>query len=304
MNTSRQKSMVNRYLGFYSLFFIGLLSLPGQVFAYDFGARLDVAQWQLDPSPLECRLWQSVPHYGEVVFSVQSGGNLQFHLQSERAAHAKGNAELKVVAPSWRPGLRDKSLGTVALKKGNRPVVLKDKWANWFLDELQEGMNPAIVLGGWHKKQRIQVDVSAVNFQDAYIGYLSCVAGLFPANFEQLRTSMLNFKTDRWRVRGRLKERLDLVIRYIELDPEIDKVYIDGHTDNVGRRGHNWELSRLRSTAVQRYLEHNGVDPELITMRFHGESRPIVKNSTKGNKSKNRRVFVRLVKLEEWNQKT
>lgn len=284
---------------------IGLVVLVAapRLFATEFGAPLDSAQWQLDPSPLECRLWQEVPQYGEVVFRRQSGGDLQFYMESDRPAIFSGKAEIKVTAPFWRTGIRDKYIATVPLKKGGRPLMLKDKWANQFLDELYDGMNPAIVLAGWHNKKRVQVDVSPVNFQDAYSGYLSCVAGLFPSNYDQLRHSTLNFRTDKWRVRGKLRERLDLVIRYIGLDPEIDHVYIDGHADSVGRRGHNWELSRLRARAVRRYLEHNGIDPEMITMRFHGETRPMVRNNSRANKAKNRRVFVQLIKSEAWNNK-
>ncbi len=272
--------------------------------ASEFGASLETAQWHLDPSPLECRLWQQVPNYGEVVFLRQSGKDLQFYIESERAAITNGEAEIKVIAPQWKTGVRDKSIATVKLKKGKRPLVLEDKWANWFLDELYEGMNPAIVLPGWHNQKKLRVDVSPVNFQGAYAGYLSCVAGLFPSNYDQLRHSTLNYKTDQWRIRGKLLNRLDLLVRYIELDTEVERVYVDGYADNEGRRGHNWELSRLRARAVQRYLEHNGVDPSMITMRYHGETRPLVRNSNKSNKAKNRRVFVQLVKTEAWNQKT
>ncbi len=279
------------------------LAIAPIVTASEFGASLETAQWHLDPSPLECRLWQQVPNYGEVVFLLQSGKNLQFYIESERAAIFNGEAEIKVIAPQWRTGVRDKSIATVKLKKGTRPLVLKDKWANRFLDELYEGMNPAIVLSGWHKDKKLRVDVSPVNFQDAYAGYLSCVAGLFPSNFDELRHSTLNFRTDKWRIRGSLLKRLDLLVRYIELDAEIEHIYVDGYADNEGRRGHNWELSRLRARAVQRYLEHNGVDPSMITMRYHGETRPLVRNSNKSNKAKNRRVYVQLVKTEVWNQK-
>lgn len=273
------------------------------VSATEFGATLENAQWQLDPSPLECRLWQQVPQYGEVVFHKESGGELQFYMDSERPAVFNGEAEIKVIAPPWRTGIRDKSIATVKLRKGSRPLLLQEKWANWFIDELFEGMNPAIVLSGWHDNKKIRVDISPVNFQEAYRGYLSCVAGLFPSNYNQLRNSTLNFRSDRWRLKGKLLSRLDLLVRYIELDPEIDHIYIDGHADSEGRRGHNWELSRLRARTVQRYMEEHGVDPSMITMRYHGETRPMVKNSNRSNKAKNRRVYIQLIKSDEWNKK-
>ena len=217
---------------------VSILSIAStSLSAYEFRSRMDAAQWQLDPSPLECRLWQHVPQYGEVVFSAQSGRDLKFYLESDRPSLKKGKAAIKVTAPPWREGVRDKTIAVVPLKKGNRPVELNEKWANWFLDELYGGMNPSIVLGAWHNHENAQVDLSSVNFQEAYSAYLSCVTALFPANYDQLKTTMLRYTTDGWRVQGKLKDKLDLLIQYINLDPEIEHVYVDGHTDFVGRRG-------------------------------------------------------------------
>ena len=286
------------------VFWLVSMAFASPVSAAKFGATLEDAQWHLQASPLDCKLKQQVPQYGEVVFHRESGGTLHFYMDSERPSVFNGEAEIKVIAPPWRTGIRDKSIATVKLRKGKRPLILEGKWANWFLDELFEGMNPAIVLSGWHDSKKIVVDISPVNFQEAYNGYLSCVAGLFPSNYQQLRNSTLNYSSDKWRLKGKMLARLDLLVRYIELDPEIDHIYIDGHADSEGRRGHNWELSRLRGRAVLSYMELKGVDPSMMTMRYHGETRPMVKNSNRTNRGKNRRVYIQLIKSEEWNDKS
>jgi len=273
-----------------------LLLLPLAAGADGFSARVDVAQWQLEPSPLQCRLLQSVPQYGKAIFEIKAGEPLYFYLDSERPAAFKGEAQLNIIAPEWRSGVSDKHLGTASTKKGNRPLTLDRHWANRFLDELKHGMSPAIKLAGWHKGQLEEVALSSVNFQDAYTGYLSCLNGLFPANYQQLKNSKFIFSTNKWGLSQKYKDKLDLIAGYVELDPDVEKIYIDGHADSVGRRGHNWELSRLRSVAVKKYLEYKGVDSDRIVMRYHGESRPLVKNSSKKNRSKNRRVFVKLYK--------
>ena len=137
-------------------------------------------------------------------------------------------------------------------------------------------------------------DVSAVNFQSAYTGYLSCMASLYPANFDQVRNSLLHFEFDKWRIQGTLKERLDLVAGYILLDPAVRKVVVHGHTDSDGRRGYNWELSRLRAKAVQEYREAKGIPGDMIEMRYFGEGKPAKANTNAANKAVNRRVLLQL----------
>ena len=75
-------------------------------------------------------------------------------------------------------------------------------------------------------------------------------------------------------------------------------IYVDGHTDNTGRRIYNRRLSKARAEAVRDYLARNGLSEDVIRTRYHGERYPVVKNSTTKNKSKNRRTTVRLVQGE------
>lgn len=276
----------------------GLCLIAGTQIAYshDYAAGLENSAWNLDPAPLRCRLWQAVPRYGEVGFEAKSGEEQRFYVESERPVVAKGNADIKVVAPFWRPGIEPKELGSVKSAMGKRPLNLGKEWADRFLDELQVGLSPSFLIMGWHDNHRVEVDVSAVNFQDAYLGYMSCLASLYPANFDQLKNTTVNFDTDKWRLTKAMKERLDLIAGYVSLDPEVNKIFVHGHTDSVGRRGHNWELSRLRSKAVMDYLMDKGVEPSMLGMNYWGETRPKVKNSNVKNKAINRRVYVSMVK--------
>ena len=287
--------MLNCRLFLYFNVFATLI-LPAVAGAHEFAARLDVAQWQLEPSPLQCRLLQLVPSYGKATFEKKSGESLNFYLDSDRAAVYKGESQLKIIAPEWRPGISERHLGTANTQKGHRPLTLGEGWANRFIDELKVGMSPAIQLVGWYKGHLQEVALSTVNFQDAYAGYLSCLGDLFPANYQQLKNTKFIFKTNKWGLSQEFKNKLDLIAGYVALDTDVEKIYIDGHTDSVGRRGHNWELSRLRSVTVQKYLEYKGVEPDRIVMRYHGELRPLVKNTSKRNRSKNRRVFINLYK--------
>lgn len=73
-------------------------------------------------------------------------------------------------------------------------------------------------------------------------------------------------------------------------------IEIDGHADATGPEQYNLELSKRRAAAVQKYVVGKGVDASRVTIAFFGESKPVVPNTTKENRRKNRRVEFVIVK--------
>lgn len=69
---------------------------------------------------------------------------------------------------------------------------------------------------------------------------------------------------------------------------------MDGHSDNLGRRLMNRDISKRRAEEVTAYLISLGLDPAMITTRYHGERYPVVENNSKKNRDRNRRVTIRL----------
>ncbi len=65
---------------------------------------------------------------------------------------------------------------------------------------------------------------------------------------------------------------------------------VEGHTDSVGARSDNKELSMRRSKAVVEYLTDAGIPPDRLKAVGYGEERPVVPNSTSSNRAKNRRT--------------
>lgn len=80
------------------------------------------------------------------------------------------------------------------------------------------------------------------------------------------------------------------------------QIRIEGYTDNV-RIGAglvekfptNWELSTARASNVVRYLQQDGIDPQLLGACGYSEYRPIALNDTDEGKAKNRRIEVVLI---------
>lgn len=77
-------------------------------------------------------------------------------------------------------------------------------------------------------------------------------------------------------------------------NPQIKKVQIEGHTDDVGPDDFNLDLSKRRAQAVRQHLIDQGISSERLTAEGYGENRPILPNTSNRNRSINRRVEFRL----------
>lgn len=68
------------------------------------------------------------------------------------------------------------------------------------------------------------------------------------------------------------------------------KLLVEGHTDNVGNRQKNIQLSEQRALAVKRFLVEQGVEPHRIQTKGWGPDKPIDSNATPEGRQRNRRV--------------
>ncbi|NLJ39642.1 MAG: OmpA family protein [Candidatus Atribacteria bacterium] len=74
------------------------------------------------------------------------------------------------------------------------------------------------------------------------------------------------------------------------------RVVIDGHTDSVGSKEYNQELSVNRAKAVRDYfLTIENLINFQIEIHGYGESQPIAPNETEEGREKNRRVEIIIV---------
>lgn len=88
---------------------------------------------------------------------------------------------------------------------------------------------------------------------------------------------------------------LDEVAKVLVENPTVGPVLIEGHTDNVGSRAYNIDLSRRRAKAVEDYLVTKGIAKERLRSDGFGFDRPIAPNDTPLNRARNRRTEFRLV---------
>jgi outer membrane protein OmpA-like peptidoglycan-associated protein len=92
---------------------------------------------------------------------------------------------------------------------------------------------------------------------------------------------------------------LDEVAKVLADNPTVGPVLIEGHTDNVGPRAFNIDLSRRRAKAVEDYLITKGIAKQRLRSDGFGFDRPIVPNDSALNRARNRRTEFKLVEEVE-----
>ena len=85
---------------------------------------------------------------------------------------------------------------------------------------------------------------------------------------------------------------LNKVVNVLKEHPEM-RIRIEGHTDNMEKNADN--LSQQRAEAVKTYLVSKGISEDRIEVEGFGSTTPIMDNSTTSNRTKNRRVELKIV---------
>ena len=276
--------------------FVVCLSLfPATGYAVTFAAALDEAEWKLVSTPLECRIIQSVPFFGTAEFRQVNGEPSQFVLTSSHALN-EGVAEVRVEAPQWRPERDPEILGAVPVFASQEPVMLDSLLSERALNALHGG--DGVVLSGLPGQVQgatIDVGVVSVNFQQVYQDYRRCLLDLIPVSFKDIERTRISFEPNKWGLDDEMTtDRLDTIIRYVKADAFVHHIFIDGFTDDQGRKSVNLELSKRRAERVTRYLTARGVPEKKVTTRHHGERLPIAKGTDDASRALNRRVTVRI----------
>jgi outer membrane protein OmpA-like peptidoglycan-associated protein len=91
---------------------------------------------------------------------------------------------------------------------------------------------------------------------------------------------------------------------------ELDKLYeilsnseivieLGGHTDSIGSDDANQSLSQQRVNSVKTYLEEKGISNTRLMAVGYGEKFPVASNTTDAGRQLNRRVEVKILKLQQ-----
>jgi outer membrane protein OmpA-like peptidoglycan-associated protein len=244
----------------------------------------------------------SIPYYGEAVFRTRAGEASGFYLKADTSRFKAGEAQVVAASPIWMSQPSEEVIATIGMKQGTRPVWLGKSVTELMLAKLNAGKEVHIVRPTWYESQQhdAKLAMSTIGFRKAYERYLRCLSGLIPRNFDQLKRTALLFpggKVDA--LPSSITRQLDHILTLVKHDQDVKQFFIDGHTDSVGDRIENLELSKLRAELVGDYLTRRGIPEEWVKVRWHGERYPVASNANSSGRAKNRRVTVRLEKVKE-----
>jgi outer membrane protein OmpA-like peptidoglycan-associated protein len=75
-------------------------------------------------------------------------------------------------------------------------------------------------------------------------------------------------------------------------------IIVEGHTDSVGSKEYNQELSEKRANSVKDYLVSKGINENRISIAGLGPNHPVANNDTNEGRQRNRRVEIILPNLK------
>lgn len=85
--------------------------------------------------------------------------------------------------------------------------------------------------------------------------------------------------------------QLDAICEILEKNPAMS-IELQGHTDNIGSKKYNIDLSQRRANSVANYLTNKGIARNRLATTGFGFDKPVALNSTDFGRSLNRRVEI------------
>ena len=278
---------------------IAMLTSHANAGIRQYQADMASSNWSLtNDTRLQCTLSHDIPNYGEAKFFARANrnSNMMFEFDMLGLPDNYSLAEVRSVAPSWRPGISGRTLANMKLHKQFSPDLPK-KVAWTMLTELEKGMSPTFYYDDWYNdNDKISVGLSASKFHNAYNEFVSCVGRLLNYSFDDIAYTVLNFEFGSDKFTKASKRKIGMIREYLSLDQELELVLIDGFSDSYGARNTNQKTSEKRANKIRQYFIEHGIDPARIEAKGYGEKRHIASNDTVLGRAKNRRVVIRMEK--------
>lgn len=103
-----------------------------------------------------------------------------------------------------------------------------------------------------------------------------------------------NFETGKADLKEESFKVVDELVAYLNRKDD-ERIELGGHTDNVGNAKSNQVLSEARANTVRNYLISKGIDPNRVTAKGYGMTKPIATNKTAAGRAQNRRTEVTIL---------
>ena len=114
------------------------------------------------------------------------------------------------------------------------------------------------------------------------------------ATGEQFVFENVFFDFDKYDLKAESLTSLKRLVKFLLENPNVN-ILISGHTDNIGDKKYNQNLSLQRAKSVQTYLVKEGLHHGRVLVDGKGDKEPLVPNTTPENQALNRRITVQVL---------
>jgi len=108
-------------------------------------------------------------------------------------------------------------------------------------------------------------------------------------------SEQIQFETGTAILRATSAPILAEIAQVLREHPEVQKLEVQGHTDDTGTRERNQLLSEARARAVAEWLQQHGVEKARLLVRGFGQTQPLSDNASEAGRARNRRVEFRVL---------
>ncbi len=145
--------------------------------------------------------------------------------------------------------------------------------------------------GGWHNYITLQQDL--IELKPLETGLVKITSEMLENKIKQhghVAIYGIYFDFNKAELKPESEPVLKEIARLLKKNPDL-KLYVVGHTDNIGSLAYNRKLSRQRAEAVvQRLVNRYHISPDRLKAFGVGPLCPLASNSTEAGRAKNRRV--------------
>ena len=272
------------------------LSINAALAVEDLKIPMDLSIWSYKGNKFECNLNHSDVPQGKFYFRSEAGGRDLFITDIDVSKWNRVLLESK--SPPWEKRVVIKEKASYSPEKTNHSIMFSDG-VNSLIKDIKSGswIQLSLSRNDFYATQRITIPT--IQMQQALTSYQQCRENLPKLSFTQARDQSIYFQLGQTKLEPSQESTIADLNRYVEVDDRVVAILIDGHTDNVGSKFTNLNISRQRAEEVAEALIQFGIDRDIIQIRAHGDRYPVASNATPVGQAKNRRVTLRLVRENE-----
>jgi outer membrane protein OmpA-like peptidoglycan-associated protein len=183
-------------------------------------------------------------------------------------------------------------LGTSEQRAGGM-LLIGDPLATRVLMALYDGYEAHVQHATWFGGDT-DIRIGNAHLRPRYEAFARCVQSATAAGWSAFERTRIEYPSNVAGLSEQDQRRLRRVAEYVVADSQVSRIYIDGHTDDVGSTHSNLALSRQRAQQVADYLTTCGVPRDRLVVRYHGAEYPVASEDSEAARAENRRATVRL----------